>query len=141
MSKIYRYQPLHPRMQVASSPRISSHHSLRPSKQWLLRIYPEKCTCEKFSAPPPSSILNGENFRSCFLASCASIDTCRHKSVFAQLNRHRPKLCSELQLPLQFESKPLLFPILAAKKSIYTNISAARSTLVSGRTNVEVKKC
>ncbi len=141
MSKIYRYQTLHLRMQVASSPRISPHHSLRPSKQWLLRIYSKKCTCDKFSALPPSSILNGENFRSCFLASCASIDTRRHQSVFARLNRHRPKLCSEHLLPLQFESKPSLLSTLAENKFISINISDARPTLISGCTNVEVKKC
>jgi len=139
MSKIYRYQTLHLRMQVASSPRISPHHSLRPSKQWLLRIYSKKCTCDKFSALPPSSILNGENFRSCFLASCASIDTGRRQSVFARLNWHMPKLGSEHRVPLQFKSKPPALSILAEDKFTSINTSDIRPSLISDRT--EMKKC
>lgn len=141
MSKIYLYQPRHLRMQVASSPRISPNHSLRPSKQWLLRIYPEKCTCDKFSTLPLSSILNGENLRPCFLESCASIDTCRYQSVFARLNWHMPKLGSEHRVPLQFKSKPPALSILAEDKFTPINTSDIRPSLISDRTKVEVKKC
>lgn len=144
MSKIYRYRLLHPRMQVASSPCISSHHSLRPSKQWPLKIYPGKCNFAKFTASPLSNILivnDGKESRSCLLACYATIEARKCPSGFSLLNLHIPKLRVEFRFPLQFKSKPPALSILAEDKFISINISDVKPTFVSGRTNVEVKKC